>query len=149
MKKQYHLSAIYDYADEPFNTGTCQPVLIAEKKNHLKMHHRKEGILLKTAMTTLILLLSYSLAQAVTYYSIASAAWNVNSTWSTVGYASSTNTGTFPKAGDVVNIGNSRTVTVSAANAACATIVIDATGVLNPSGSRTITASTSITINGT
>ncbi|MCX6246016.1 MAG: T9SS type A sorting domain-containing protein [Bacteroidetes bacterium] len=92
------------------------------------------------------LLLVSGFVQAATYWSIASAAWNTNSTWSTVGYSSSTNAGTFPKAGDIAYIGNSRTVTVSA-NATCAQIIIETTGVLNPLTTRTVSATTSININ--
>lgn len=108
----------------------------------MKARYLHLGIILTIAFS----LLSVQLYSA-TYYSIASAAWNVNSTWSTTGYGGDA-AGAFPIAGDIVNIGNGKTVTVSA-NAACATLVIDATGVLVTSSTRTVSASASITINGT
>ena len=40
-----------------------------------------------------------------TYYLRQSGNWNANATWSTVTYGNTTNTGTFPVAGDIVNIG--------------------------------------------
>jgi len=93
-----------------------------------------------------VLLYSMNLS-AATYYSRANTAWNVKTTWSTVGYGGTAASAT-PKAGDIVYIGNGNTVTVSA-NAACASITIDATGVMNPTGSVTVNASTSIIVNGT
>ena len=82
-----------------------------------------------------------------TYYSRANTAWNVASTWSTTGYTGSAST-LSPTTGDIVNIGNGNTVTVSA-NATCASITIDASGILNPTGTATVSATTGITINGT
>ncbi len=89
-------------------------------------------------------------ANAITYFSRASAAWNVNTTWSTVSFVSSTNTGTFPIAGDVVNIGGGFIVTVNAANAACATLVIDDPTTLSSLsvGAFTLTVSGTTTIGG-
>ncbi|MEI6575480.1 MAG: hypothetical protein WCO63_04805, partial [Bacteroidota bacterium] len=75
----------------------------------------------------IVMILLFSVTQLMaqtTYYSRASAAWAVNTTWSTVGFASATNAGTFPVAGDIVNIGGGFTVTVGAA-AACATLTIN------------------------
>lgn len=77
-----------------------------------------------------------------TYYSRASGSWNANSTWSTVGFGSSTNAGTFPVAGDVVLIGGGRTVTVNVA-AACASINFDA----GTSVTNTITINPGIALN--
>ncbi|HRG10548.1 MAG TPA: hypothetical protein PLJ08_18375, partial [Cyclobacteriaceae bacterium] len=80
-----------------------------------------------------------------TYFTRASTAWNLPTTWSTVGYGGIPSL-TAPVAGDIVNIGNGNTVTVSAA-AACATITVDngATLILN----QTIAVSGTTTINGT
>jgi hypothetical protein len=103
---------------------------------------------LKTILMALIFLASASVVQAVTYYSRANGAWSTNSTWSTVGYTSTTNASTFPKAGDIAYIGGGFTVSVTA-NASCASIIIDAGAVLNPTTTRTVTATTGITINGT
>lgn len=58
-------------------------------------------------------------ANAVIYFSRTSGGnWTDNATWSTVAYGHATNTGTFPKSGDVVYIGNGYTIVV---NAACVT----------------------------
>ncbi|NTW31954.1 MAG: hypothetical protein HGB12_04910, partial [Bacteroidetes bacterium] len=115
--------------------------------NNFKKHHVNKVVFLKTVLTAFIFLLTISRAQSATYFSRANAAWNVASTWSTVAYGGAA-AAAFPKAGDIVNIGNGNTITVSA-NAACASITIDATGVLNPTGSVTVNATTGITINGT
>ena len=79
----------------------------------------------------------------VTYYSRAAGGnWNSPATWSTVGFGSATNTGSFPVAGDFVNIGGTgtRTVTVTA-GAACATIDFDA-----GSNTNTISINSGITL---
>ncbi|HNX89601.1 MAG TPA: hypothetical protein PKH58_10990, partial [Paludibacteraceae bacterium] len=103
---------------------------------------------LRTAIVALVFILSATVvAQAATYYSRASGAWNTNATWSTTGYGGAAAT-SFPTAGDIVNIGGGFTVTVSS-NVNCSTINIDAGSVLNPTGTRTVTATTGITINGT
>jgi Secretion system C-terminal sorting domain len=63
-----------------------------------------------------------------TYYSFSTGNWNSNATWSTVSFISAVNTGTFPIAGDIVNIGNgtgpTRTVTVNVSSA-CASITFE------------------------
>src|SRR4051812_47597999 len=61
---------------------------------------------------------------ATVYYSRTSGGnWNVNTTWSTVGYGNPANTATYPKAGDVANIGDGYTIYL-AASPACATLNI-------------------------
>lgn len=57
-----------------------------------------------------------------TYYSRATGDWTSASTWSTVSYASSTNAGLYPIAGDIVRIGGNNTVTVSSI-AACQSVL--------------------------
>lgn len=58
-------------------------------------------------------------AQAATYYSRTSGGnWTDNTTWSTVGYGNSTNSGTYPKSGDNAYIGDGYTIVI---NAACTT----------------------------
>lgn len=55
---------------------------------------------------------------ASTYYTRQTGNWNSNATWSTVTYGNATNTGTFPVAGDVVNIGGGNfTITVNVTSA--------------------------------
>ncbi len=97
-----------------------------------------------------ILLIS-NLAKATTYYSRTSGGnWNVNTTWSTVTYGNATNTGTFPKAGDVVNIGDGYTINISA-NIACATLNIGqgTSGILayKNTGNYAFTVTGDITLN--
>ena len=60
---------------------------------------------------------------ATTYYTKANGNWSATATWSTVGYGNPVNTGSFPAAGDVVNIGDGYTVLITA-NAAAATVNI-------------------------
>ncbi|MBL0063783.1 MAG: hypothetical protein IPP38_01930 [Bacteroidetes bacterium] len=50
-------------------------------------------------------------------------ATGLNATWSTVGYGNATNTGTYPKAGDVANVGNGYTIYINAV-VTCATLNI-------------------------
>jgi len=147
MNTRWNISRIYGNITKPFYPCHEEATLLSKKKHLLPQFFLVKN-LLKSLLIGLILFLSISHSQAATYYSRANAAWNVASTWSTVAYGGTAATA-FPVAGDIVNIGNGYTVTVSAANAAFATLTIDAGGVLNPSSTRTITASTSITINGT
>ena len=66
------------------------------------------------------ILLSFD-ASAVTYYSRTNNGnWNVNSTWSTVAYGNATNTGTYPRPGDIANIGDGYTIYINA-SVGCAT----------------------------
>ena len=99
-------------------------------------------------LTTCLLMVGVESVNATIYYSRASANWTVNSTWSTVSYFSGTNTGTYPQAGDIVNIGNNRTVTVNAA-VVCTDITIDSGSTLTTSGANTVTLSGNWTNNGT
>ncbi|HRH02221.1 MAG TPA: PKD domain-containing protein [Bacteroidia bacterium] len=84
--------------------------------------------------------------KAITYYSRATGNWNANSTWSTVSFVSATNTGTFPVAGDVVNIGGGFIVTVNV-NSACSSITYES-GVAR-SNTLTISGSNSLSVSGT
>lgn len=84
--------------------------------------------------------------RAADYYSIASTAWNLNTTWSTTGFGGGPAAG-FPVAGDVVHIGPGRSVTVLV-DAFCTTLNVNAGGtlVLQAGG---ITVSGVTTVNGT
>jgi hypothetical protein len=84
---------------------------------------------------------------ANTYYSIASTAWNVNTTWSNVGFGGAAAAGT-PGAGDFVYIGDNLTVTISGAET-CSALFFDAgTNVTNTltisSGSLTVSGAVTI-----
>ncbi len=79
----------------------------------------------------------------ILYYSRQTGNWNSSSTWSTVTYANATNIGTFPVAGDVVNIGGgSFTITVNV-NSACNSISYQS----NVSFSPVVTVSSGSTLN--
>ena len=58
---------------------------------------------------------------SITYFTRTSGNWNSGTTWSTVAFGNPTNAGSFPVAGDVVNIGGSTTITVTA-DAACTSL---------------------------
>src|SRR4029079_17880658 len=86
------------------------------------------------------------------YYSITSDDWRTSTTWSTVGFGSSINAGTYPLPGDAVQIGGGKTVTITAAEA-CATLTFDqATALANTvsigSGSLTVSGAVTIPRNG-
>ncbi len=90
-------------------------------------------------------------AMATTYYSRTNGGnWNVNATWSTVTYGNTTNTGTYPKAGDIANIGNGYTIYINA-NLSCATVNIGqgASGILEyrNTGAYTLTVTGNIVLN--
>jgi hypothetical protein len=84
---------------------------------------------------------------ANTYYSIASTAWNVNTTWSNVGFGGAAAAGT-PGAGDFVYIGDGFSVTIAGAET-CDALFFDAgTSVTNTltisSGSLTVSGAVTI-----
>jgi len=95
---------------------------------------------------------SIGLYAQTTYFSRASTAWNLNTTWSTVSHVSAVNIGTFPVAGDIVNIGGGFTVTITTP-AACATLNIANNSTLNAghglavSGITTVGTGTGGTLN--
>ena len=102
-----------------------------------------------TILIALMLVVGFSLMTATpvlaagpyTYTSIATAAWNVSTTWS-----SSNGGTTYPVAGDTVTI-SAYTVTVTA-SAACANLTVSPNATLVISGTSTVSATT-ITLNGT
>lgn len=76
------------------------------------------------------------------YYTRQTGNWDTNTTWSTVTYANATNTGSFPVAGDIVNVGGgSFTITVNV-NSACAFITYQS----NATASPTVSVSSGITL---
>lgn len=106
---------------------------------------------LRSAAILVGLLFAVNQANAITYYSRTSGGnWNTNTTWSTVAYGNATNTGTFPMAGDVVNIGDGYTINISG-SAACATLNIGqgVSGILQfgSAANYTLTVSGNITVN--
>jgi hypothetical protein len=108
-------------------------------------------IALKWQRITVICLMSFlctiGISNAATYFTRTSTAWNVASTWSTVGFGGGA-AGAFPIAGDIVNIGNGYNVTVTGAAAAATTLNINAGGTLTLTGVG-ITISGVTTVNGT
>ncbi len=75
----------------------------------------------KLSISILLIVFTHAISYGTTYYSRASGNWNVNSSWSTVTYGNATNTGTFPKAGDIANVGNGHTIFITA-SVNCATL---------------------------
>ena len=76
------------------------------------------------ALVAIVFMLLSVQSFATTYYSRTNNAnWNLNSTWSTVAYGNATNTGTYPKAGDIANIGDGYTIFINA-SVGCATLNI-------------------------
>ncbi|MFZ4704656.1 MAG: beta strand repeat-containing protein, partial [Bacteroidales bacterium] len=90
------------------------------------------------AVFLLFMIGSFTQLMGATYTSVASGNWNADATWS--------GTGT-PVAGDIVNIANGHTITVTA-NAACASITFTgAAATLTVNNTFTLTASGSLTLN--
>jgi hypothetical protein len=84
-----------------------------------------------------------------TYYSRATGNWNDAATWSTVDHSSSTNSGTFPVAGDEVVIGGGFTVTVTGTQSASTVSFSQAaalTNVLTIAGTNSLTLTGAVTI---
>jgi hypothetical protein len=77
----------------------------------------------KSGWIILLLLLIGSQVKAITYYSRQSGLWNQNSSWSTVTYGSPVNTGTYPRTGDVVFIGDGHNITMNV-NSVTASITV-------------------------
>ena len=76
------------------------------------------------------------------YYTRQTGNWNATTTWSTVTYGDATNTGTFPGAGDIVNVGGGDfTISVNVASA-CAFITFQA----NAGNSPFVSINTGITL---
>lgn len=67
----------------------------------------------KSGWMIVVLLSMFYESSAITYYSRQTGLWSANTTWSTVTYGNATNTGTYPKAGDVVMIGNGHNISVN------------------------------------
>ena len=83
-----------------------------------RLLHRK--LLIALCLFTLFSLKSFG----ITYYSrLNGGLWTNNNTWSTVGFTSTVNTGSFPKLGDYVLIGNGFTVYINN-NVTCSGLAI-------------------------
>ncbi len=115
-----------------------------QKKNYSKIFSKKLGLLF------LVFFSFQTLSQAFTYYSRNSGPWNLNSSWSTVAYGNATNTGTYPKTGDIVNIGNGYTISISS-SVSCATLNVGqgVSGILQylSTGNFNLTVSGNTTVN--
>lgn len=121
------------------------------KKGSSKSSTKSNSSKGRTAMAVLLLLLSFQVSHATTYYSRTNLGnWTTNATWSTVGYGNATNTGTYPKAGDVANIGNGYTIYINAV-VTCATLNIGqgTSGILEfrSTGNYSLTVTGNITLN--
>jgi fibronectin-binding autotransporter adhesin len=89
-----------------------------------KQEGKPKQTTIKDALVAFALILLSSQSFATTYYSRTNNGnWNANATWSTVAYGNATNTGTYPKAGDIANIGDGYTIHINA-SVGCATLNI-------------------------
>ena len=121
------------------------------KKGSTKATDKSAGKGRRIALIAILMLCTFQFSQAVTYYSRTSGGnWTTNATWSTVGYGNATNTGTYPKAGDVANIGNGFTIYINAV-VTCATLNIGqgTSGILEfrSTGNFSLTVTGNITLN--
>ncbi|HEX3079908.1 MAG TPA: hypothetical protein VHQ04_05575, partial [Puia sp.] len=89
------------------------------EKKTVKTVTGRSGIFGIIMLMSSLCFVSTAMAQT-TYFSRASANWNVASTWSTVGFGGAASA-TVPGALDIVNIGNGNTVTFTA-SASCASV---------------------------
>ncbi|MEO8086604.1 MAG: hypothetical protein ABI763_07280 [Bacteroidota bacterium] len=81
----------------------------------------KQNSITDALVVLAFILLSFQ-SFATTYYSRTNNGnWNVNATWSTFTYGSVVNAGTYPKAGDIANIGDGYTIYINA-SVGCATL---------------------------
>ena len=109
-------------------------------------HQYSSWTLLKGIFKSIFfLILVVTELQAATYYTRATGDWNVSSTWSTVGCNNATNAGTFPVAGDIVNICSGHTVTMTV-NANCQELTILNGGVLTTSNYFILTVSNNMDV---
>lgn len=119
------------------------------KKSGSKLPLSKTGRQLSMILALLLFVSIDSFA--ITYYSRTSGGnWNAATTWSTVGYGNATNTGTFPSAGDVANIGDGYTVMINAAvNVGTINIGQGVSGILEfrSTSNYTVNVSGSVTVN--
>ena len=123
----------------------------ASKKSIVKI---VKGIRKQSNCAVVILIFSAMIGSAnaaTTYYSRTSGGnWNVATTWSTVAYGNATNTGTFPVAGDIANIGNGYIIYINTA-VSCATINVGqgASGILEYKSTANfgVTVTGNVTVN--
>lgn len=107
------------------NSELKSPAYLLHQQYSLIMQRMITNImpLRKKWFLALLMLTSFSNIFARTYYSRQSGLWSVPSTWSTVTYGNSTNTGTYPQRGDLVYIGDGHNVTMNV-NAVTASITV-------------------------
>ena len=91
----------------------------SDKKENSKNDHKSTAK--KLSLFAILFICLQTSGFAITYFSRTSGNWNAPGSWSTVTYGNATNTGSFPVAGDIVNIGNGHTVYIASA-AVCATL---------------------------
>ncbi|HRH66557.1 MAG TPA: hypothetical protein PLU53_09695, partial [Bacteroidia bacterium] len=121
------------------------------KKGSTKPSEKTSGKRGRNSLVLLLMMLTVQFASATTYYSRTNLGnWTTNATWSTVGYGNATNTGTYPKTGDVANIGNGFTIYINAV-VTCATLNIGqgTSGTLEfrSTGNYSLTVTGNVTLN--
>lgn len=98
-----------------------------------------------------LLIITASVANAATYFSIATGNWNTNTTWSLTSGGAAVGAGVFPVAGDIVNIEGNDIVTIPAGfSAFCTTLNVTfttgSTGTLTFAATGTLTVSGNVTV---
>ncbi|MCE1197904.1 MAG: GEVED domain-containing protein, partial [Marinilabiliales bacterium] len=103
--------------------------------------------LASTAATTQNVTLSGSVTIPKTYYSIASGDWLTNTTWSYTSGGAAVPVGNYPVAGDLVNIANGHTLTVSSSGACGSLTFTGANGTLSINAGVTLAVAGAVTLN--
>ncbi|MBP6334162.1 MAG: T9SS type A sorting domain-containing protein [Bacteroidia bacterium] len=119
------------------------------KANRKKTNTNRKGG--KLSLLLILFISIQSISFAATYYSRTNGGdWTNNTSWSTVSYGNATNTGTYPRAGDIANIGDGYTIYIDNNNA-CATLNIGqgASAILEyrSTANFTLTVSGNVTVN--
>jgi len=116
----------------------------------LKMDNMKKFLLTskRIALTVFAIIITSAVANAATYFSIATGNWNANTTWSLSSGGAAVGAGVFPVAGDVVNIEGGDNVTIPAGFSAFCTTLNVANSALTGTGTLTFTATGTLTVSG-
>lgn len=105
-------------------------------------------ILKKTAFAFFFVIITTTVANAATYFSIANGNWNVNTTWSLTSGGAAVGAGVFPIAGDIVTIEGGDNVTIPAGFSAFCTTLNVANSTVFATGTLTFAATASLAVSG-
>ncbi|WP_460558505.1 T9SS type A sorting domain-containing protein [Ferruginibacter profundus] len=102
----------------------------------------------RIALMVFAIIITSSVANATTYFSIATGNWNANTTWSLTSGGAAVGAGVYPVAGDVVNIEGGDNVTIPAGFSAFCTTLNVANSTATGTGTLTFTATGALTVSG-